>query len=117
MANRRTTVRFPVFNGFSIIVILSQNAPLTSSRLRVRRMEGDDMDEHEAAAFIYDDDNPARCWLVFSVNDIDEGLVAHECLHAVQHMLRYVRVRVDDEELNAYHQGYLVNQIHKLLKR
>ena len=118
MANRRTKVTFPVFSGFPIIIILSDNPQRTSRALRMYRkpLVEQDVDENEMAAFLSDDHNPLRCWLIFDIKYVDPGTIAHECSHAVWHMLKTVGV-VPDDEVHAYHTGYLVNKVHKFMKR
>ena len=104
MRNRRTKVRFPVFNGYEVRVILSRNVPGTCRRLKV--------DPDCVACFVPDG---KRGYLVLPLVP-DEGTIAHEASHAVQALFVYVGAR-RDEEAFAYHLDYLVGRIHKFLKR
>jgi hypothetical protein len=55
------------------------------------------------------------CHLFLPIN-VDAGTIAHEAYHAVRTMLRFVGSE-KEEELVAYHLGYLVRAIHRLAMR
>lgn len=105
MRNRRAKVAFPVFNGYEIRVILSRDIAGTCRRLQAEHSPCD-------ACFV-----PGQHggWLVFGPNP-DEGTIAHEASHAIQALFRGVGAR-RDEEIFAYHLDYLVQRIHKFIKR
>jgi hypothetical protein len=108
MRNQQSRIRFPVFNGFEVRVIIARDIQATGRRL--------DADLTGcAAAFITNTDKPKRGWIVFGVNP-DEATIAHEASHAVRAIMRYAGARVEDEVF-AYHLDYLVGKIHKFLKR
>lgn len=108
--NRRTVVRFPVFSGYEVRVILSANPVRTAARLGA----GSD---YCVACFI-----PADPGAPFPVAYLilplapDEGTIAHECAHAVRAIFKRAGVRNDDEAF-AYHLDYLVGRVHKFLGR
>lgn len=109
MRNRATSVRFPVFNGYTIRVILSRNVPRTAGRLGAGT-------GHCIACFIRDDvESNRRAWLVLPVEP-DAGTVAHEAAHAVRELFRFTGVRNDDETF-AYHLDFLVGRVHKFVGR
>lgn len=108
MRNRRTSVRFPVFNGYEVRVILSRDVQRTGRGLKVD-LTGC------AAAWVRIGDFPRRGWLVLAP-DVDAGTIAHEASHAVRSMLAYVGAKNEDEVF-AYHLDYLVGRIHRFLER
>lgn len=59
----------------------------------------------------------AECasYLVFNRNP-DLGTVAHECYHCVYRLMRWVGADMDNNEIFAYHLGYLVNVVYTFLK-
>jgi hypothetical protein len=99
MRNRRAIVRFPVFNGYEVRVILSRDVPATCRRLQA--------DPDCSACFVPDGN---RGYLVLPVN-VDAGTIAHEASHAVQALFTAVGAR-RDEETFAYHLDFLVGRIH-----
>jgi hypothetical protein len=105
MRNRCTTVKFPIFSGYKVRIILSNNIKTTC-----RRLGHPDVYPCEAC-FI---PGEYKCWLVFSAQP-DEGTIAHEASHAIQELFRTVGSRRDEESF-AYHLDYLVGRIHKFLK-
>lgn len=54
----------------------------------------------------------------FSSSKVKPGAIAHECLHATNHILHWVgdRPTFEDDEPQAYLLGYLVEQVTKRLK-
>lgn len=107
MRNRATTVRFPVFSGYEVRVILSANLIATGRRL------GTDLSGC-VGALVTQADSPKRSWLVLSVPG-DPATIAHESSHAIRAMFRLVGAKADDESF-AYHLDYLVGKIHKFLE-
>lgn len=105
MANRRTSIRFPVFK-YTLIVIQARDIVRTGKRLGVD-LEGC------GAAFVY---VPGihRGHLLFEM-EADESTIAHEASHAVRAMFKSVGARSDDETF-AYHLGHLVGRLHRFLK-
>lgn len=49
---------------------------------------------------------------VIVFNSFDEGIVAHEALHAVQFL--FDRIRIHDYEAQAYMLQYIVSEIHRV---
>lgn len=43
------------------------------------------------------------------------GVISHEAYHAVRSLFRSIGVEEHDEELTAYHLGYIVDQIYKII--
>jgi hypothetical protein len=110
MANRRTRITFPVFNGYEVRVIQARDVAATGRRLREELIDAE-------AAFITKEEEGQYGigWLVLGLNPKPE-IVAHECSHAIAALLKYAGA-VADEEVFAYHLGYLVGRVHKFLNR
>jgi hypothetical protein len=106
--NRRTTVVFPVFNGYSVRVILARNIQATGRVLRV------DLSDAQAA-HISDPAKPKRGWIVLGPK-ASEADMAHEASHAVRAMFKVMGIRSGDE-IFAYHLDYLVGRIHGFIKK
>lgn len=50
--------------------------------------------------------------LIFKIGDCASGTIAHECWHAIRTMLvDYCGVETMEDEVTAYHLGYLVQQV------
>lgn len=107
MANRRTKISFPVFNGYEVRVIQARNVASTAHRLR------EDLSNAEAG-FITKDDRPGVGWLVLGPEPCP-GTIAHEASHVVRALFAFAGVG-NDEEAFAYHLDFLVGRIHKFLK-
>lgn len=105
--NRATVVRFPVFSGFEVRVILSHNLITTGRRLQTD-LAGC------AGAFLTSNKKPGIGWLVLPL-DADEATVAHEASHAIRALLNHVGARNDNETF-AYHLDFLVGRIHRFMK-
>jgi hypothetical protein len=109
MRNRHTIVRFPVFNGYEVRIILARDVVRTARHL------GADL-SGALAGYVYPGpERPKRAWIVFPLEP-DEATVAHEASHAVRHLLQYVGAKNDNETF-AYHLDYLVGRIHRFMKR
>lgn len=109
MTNRRTKVLFPVFNGYEVRVILSQDVKATGRRLNT------DL-EHAVAALVTNADKPKVSWLVLGPTGRDPGTIAHESAHAIKALFTCAGVRMDEETF-AYHLDFLVGRIHKFVQR
>lgn len=110
MANRRTKITFPVFNNYEIRVIQARDVAATGRRLREQLHDAE-------AAFVTKDEEGQHGmgWLIFGLNPTPE-IVAHECSHAIMHLMNYAGVKQPEEEVFAYHLGYLAGRVHKFLK-
>lgn len=106
MKNRSTKITFPVF-GYQVRVIFSADVQKTCRRLRENPGECE-------ACFICREDLP-HGYIVFHLAP-DEGTIAHEASHAVQEMFRRAGAK-RDEEVFAYHLGFLVERIHKFIRK
>lgn len=108
MRNRATTIRFPIFGGYAVRVILSSSIARTGRRL------GADCSGC-AGALITRKDKPHLAWLLLCAKP-DPATIAHESSHAVRALFRFAGAKADDEAF-AYHLDYLVGSIHKFIER
>lgn len=106
--NRRTIIHFPVF-GAEVRVIFAKNVYATGKRIHAKA------DPADIALTFCDTAKPDRVHIVFPL-DPDEGVIAHESVHAIKYLFSLHGV-TGNEELFAYHLDYLVGQIHKCLSR
>jgi hypothetical protein len=104
--NQYTSVRFPVFSNFEVRVIFAKNVMRTGRRLGC--------DLHGAEAGYIADPTYLLGRIVFDMHPTEDA-VAHESSHAISNMFSVVGVKPDDE-MFAYHLGYLVGHIHKYLR-
>lgn len=109
MANRTTRIKFTVFNGYEVRVILARDVVATGRRLHT------DL-SHAVAALVTREDKPKVAWLVLGPNGRDPGTIAHESSHAIKALFACAGVRTDEEAF-AYHLDFLVGRIHKFLKK
>lgn len=108
MANRRTRITFPVFNGYEVRVICARDVAATARRLK------EDLADAEAGLITHKH-LPGKGWLVFGLKP-GPDTVAHEASHVIADLFRFAGVK-RDEEAFAYHLDYLVGRIHKFLTR
>jgi hypothetical protein len=108
MNNRSTSIRFHIFSGYEVRVILAANLERTGRRL------GADC-RGCAAAFLTRPDKAGFGWMIFGPKP-DAATIAHESSHAVRALFRYAGAKADDEAF-AYHLDYLVGRIHKFIDR
>lgn len=106
--NRRTSIAFPVFRDYTVHVILSHDMKATGRRLH------EDLSACDGALVTYPA-TPRESWLVLGP-DPSEDTIAHEAAHAVRAILDEAGAGVDDEVF-AYHLGYLVGKIHGFIKK
>jgi len=110
--NRRTDIIFHALNECILRVIQAKDVKRSLHRLCVPNCDC-------AAAFVSAgaDRKPGTPygWIVFGENPT-ESIVAHEASHAVRALFVSLGVRNDDETF-AYHLGFVVDRIHKFLKR
>ena len=109
MKNRRTVIKFPVFNNYEVRVIHARNVAATGRRLKEK------LDDAEAAFITKEEDGKYGIgWLVLGPNP-QPDVISHECVHAITALLKYAGAQAD-EEVFAYHLGYLAGRVHKFLR-
>ena len=93
-------VRFPVFN-YSVEIVFTGSV----SESHYYRTDEDSPDCHEGQYT-----ELAGGGILYIQKEASYGTLAHECWHAVHHMLARVGAGLD-EEVVAYHLGYLVDKV------
>ena len=107
---RTTKIRFPVFQGYSILVEETADIPKSARKYAAVREHADDLDG-EAATIDADGGG-----FIFLKPRAPLSVIAHEAWHAVKDMLDYVEAPLD-HEFTAYHLGYLTQEIYDFLYR
>ena len=108
---RSCAVNFPVFSNYEMRVsVTSDFRKALNANPQTKKVETDDSD----MAFCVHIADQAVTY-IFLKPDADLGTIAHECWHAVREMMKFVGA--DDNETVAYHLGYLVKKVHKLVHR
>lgn len=108
--NRSTRVCFPIYGNYEIRIIFTRDLVATARRL------GEEEDVSCAgAASITLDGHPRTGWLLFEPKP-SPGDITHEAYHAIC-ALALASGATFDEETFAYHQGHLVDHIHRFLDR
>jgi hypothetical protein len=100
---------FPVFSDYKIVTTITKDLSETSRYIADRDYLKDHNGSDTADAFTatFPLKSLSRIYLL---PDPDMGTVAHEAYHAVRALLERFGCK-DDEEVIAYHLGYIVDQI------
>jgi hypothetical protein len=101
----RRTVVFPVFSRYGVHVVFTDDI----ARSKKHRY-GNDRDCDNAEA-MHIPNVGGTSYLLFKY-DAGPRIIAHECWHAVRGLLLWVGAELDNEVV-AYHLGYLVGEVHK----
>lgn len=100
---------FPVFNNYEIKVVSSNDVKRAVKKFEhTRSVSDEDVEDTLALHFWVKDEDISY---VFIPHKVKISAVVHECYHAIRRMLNVFGVDVDDNEIVAYHLGYLVQQI------
>ena len=103
-----TWVTFPVLAKFKVRVILTENLANSAGQ----RIGGCSLDGSADAACY----NTKNGWSYMFLNpQADEGTIAHESWHIIFEIMDYVGAKIENEVV-AYHLGYLINKIHTFKK-
>lgn len=102
---------FPVWSNYVVHVVFTNN--LASSYYKRYHREREFIGTHAFHAVSHNPGGHAH--LFFKIGDSPAGVVAHECWHAVRELLNYGGVEQLDNEMIAYHLGYLVQQASNFL--
>lgn len=102
------TVRFPVFMNYRIVVIVTNDKDRTYKKI----IKGTNLPpESDFDALHVWVGSRATSYLIFQP-DANPGTISHECWHAVRYVLvDFMGAKVDNE-IVAYHLGYLVNRVY-----
>ena len=98
------TIRFPVWANYAVRIVFTEDI---GNSLRAR---GNPRRTESTEALHWNIGNGSV--LIFKIGDCGSGTIAHECWHAIRTMLvDYCGVETMEDEVTAYHLGYLVQQV------
>ena len=74
-----------------------------------------EISETHAGYFEYKD----KAYLYFNIEEVNEGRVAHECLHLINQAFQYIHYvpRTDNDEIQAYFLQWVVDTVNKHIKK
>ena len=107
---RSMTIKLPAWE-YDVHVILSDD--VSASHDRIIKKLGGNARGAGADGWCIGNRDACECWLVFGF-DPSNSTVAHECWHAIHRMFRYAGAELENEAV-AYHLGYLVRRVTRLL--
>jgi hypothetical protein len=98
-------VKFPVWSGYCVQVIFTESIS-KSLKSRGRKFNAESTDA------LHWNRGDGHSVLVFQIGNAPSGTIAHECWHAIRTMLvDYCGVEIMEDEVTAYHLGWLVQQV------
>lgn len=107
-------VIFDVWSKYVIHVVFTND--LAASYRARYPMKALDRDMNDTHAFHAVSRRPGgHAHLFFKIGDTPAGVVAHECWHAVREIFDYSGVERLDNEMVAYHLGWLVQEVSNFL--
>jgi hypothetical protein len=98
---------FDVFSNYTVRIVFSSDLR-KSAMGRLGHMPADE----SAVAFVFHVHNRSQSY-IFLPLDTSESTVAHEAWHVVHKVLKCSGVEEFDDEVVAYHLGWLVRQIYQ----
>lgn len=111
MKRRIKVIDFPVFASY--VVHIEVTSDLRRSMSRYPQTEMIDVDDDTHAMAVHEAHNGMS--FMFLPYNSTPGTIAHESWHIILRMMDYLGVENDSETM-AYHLGYLVDQVWKLMK-
>lgn len=109
MKERIKTVRFPVFVGYEVKIVITDDV-VKSRKLRDKILgEPYQYFETAHAMHAWPLDGQGISWLFFKP-DVEAGTIAHECWHCVRRLMKWLGSELENE-IVAYHLAYLVQAV------
>lgn len=117
MKLRTKRISFPVFRGYTILVVMSADLKKALERYEVSADEAEELGGGDAVTVdaVAVDGEGAAC-LIFLKPTAGVDIMAHEAWHAVKYMMAYVGLEIDHETV-AYHLGHVVQEIFNFVRR
>lgn len=114
MRERKKTIKFPVWSDYTVHVIITQDF-ITSAKFHC---DEDIKTSYKALTVHIGDDNDSETKesFIFLTPDCDISSLVHECWHVIFHMMTYFEAKFEDEVV-AYHLGYLTQQVYDFVKK
>ena len=113
MRVRKKEIKFPALGNYRIRIVVTKDVRkymLTCSEFKDIAMDGEHADTY--AITLHQVGNNLT-YIIFPFG-ASVGSIAHECWHAVRKMLLHLNAKLDNEVV-AYHLGYLVNQVYRIV--
>jgi hypothetical protein len=104
-------LEFPVLNHYNVHVEFTSD--LKKSISHYRETKDIELYSDESGLAIHPKNQP-RSFIFFKGNP-NPGTIVHESWHVVRRMLEYYGIELDNEVV-AYHLGYLVRNIHGMMR-
>ena len=114
MKSRFEIFDFPVFGGHFIHVEVAKDIRKAAAKYPTAKDLVAEMDEETFAVTVTD--TSKNMSFIFFPPSATPGDIAHEAWHAIRQMMIHKGVELDSETV-AYHLGYLVDKIFKLMRR
>lgn len=113
MKERIGKVEFIVFDYLVQIVVTDD---IVQSRNNRSHMIGHRLKEKGVTLGLHSyNEEHSNCYLFFTEN-ADANVIAHECFHAIHRMFEWIEAKIE-EEITAYHLGYLIGEVTKFVKK
>lgn len=113
LKERVTKIVFPVFSGYEVYVCISDD--IVASRQKRDGYFGEKFTGGDALGLhSYPLGSTGISWLFFPII-VRPGTVAHESWHCIFRMMSWVGADIENEVV-AYHLGYLVEKVTKALE-
>lgn len=100
-------LRFEVFSRYAIRLIFSSDLR-KSAMGRFGHMPSDEFTD----AFVFHVKDHSQSYIFLPLK-VSESTVAHEAWHVIHNVMTFAGVEAFDDEVVAYHLGWLVEQIYK----
>lgn len=110
MANTKAVIPFETYNN-QIIVYISDKPELVWETVK-GRYDFPKTEQWDYEALTFSCENGGATAIIFN-EKADVGTVAHECLHAVSSVLKFMGIKMleESEECYAYSLGYLTKKV------
>lgn len=109
MKCRSTLVAFPILSGYQIRIVVCSNIRDATKKFKHTKNVWNDDEDYNTNALTCHVKNPDMGY-VFVRPSSSVGDIAHESWHAIQRMLECFDIPIENE-VAAYHLGFLVNKI------
>lgn len=110
MKSKITHVHFPVFSDYFVHIEVASDIKKAMQKYPPTKVI--EMDDSTDAVTVHVEEAMA---FIFLPKNAKAGTIAHECWHAIHHMMSVFNVDIESETV-AYHLGYLVEKASKLVR-
>lgn len=106
-------IEFPILNYRVVVILTDDISASRESRKTELGPVGEPISKYVDGMHSYDDYSPDS--YIFISPEGRLGTIAHECYHVVDRMFRWIGAK-HENELTAYHLGYLTDEIIEFIK-